>query len=241
MRKKKVAFFFVCDYLLPSIVGKCRFRKFAHQMKISDFVTRSDEAFLYLILENIWERAMDMVDNGISTHKESNVKTKYTERGASAKAYNGWTDEGLIQYNVLMAQVRKNRKQYKGVEDMYLQHRQEMMGLNQTDVNNNGDGIGDGKGGKQPILTTNDLFGDSESNKENSDEEEEQSLPSDDDESERQQQDEYEKENDEHDEVLDGDADDDNDDTGTNSEEDEEEKDQLSILADKVVLDLQKK
>ncbi len=231
MRRKKVAFFFVCDYLLPSIVGKCRFRKFAHQMKISDFVTRSDEAFLYLILENIWDRAMDMVDNGISTNKESNVKTKYTERGASAKAYNGWTDEGLIQYNVLMAQVKKNRKHYKSMEDMYLEHRQEMMGLNQTDVNKNGDGVGDGKGGKQPILTTNDLFGDSESNKENSDEEEEQSLSSDDDDRERQQQDEDEKENDEHNEVLEGDASDDDagddNDVGTNSEEDEEENEHL--------------
>jgi hypothetical protein len=65
-------------------------------------MTISDEAFVLLVLENIWD-----VLNGVA-----DAEPKYTSRKiTSNKRNDGWSnDEGITQYNVLQAEVMLNRK-----------------------------------------------------------------------------------------------------------------------------------
>lgn len=126
MRRKKKAFFFTCDHFLPNIVGKYRFRNFSSQMMMSSLATRSDEALMYLFLENNWERWSDM-SKSRPPLKESTISTKYSYRGNKAEEFGGWTEEGIKRFNELMEQVENDRNSWyaSGVEEEYLLYRQE--------------------------------------------------------------------------------------------------------------------
>lgn len=129
MRKKKKAFFFCCDHFLPLVVGKCKFKKFAHNILISDLATSSDEVLVYLCLENNWVRWTEMASHDPPS-RDSPIPTKYTERGKKAKEFCGWNKKGLVRYNNLMDMVERDRlKRYgKEVELEYLEYRKEKQG-----------------------------------------------------------------------------------------------------------------
>lgn len=126
MREKKKAFFFLCDHYLPIVVGKCKFKNYAHNILISDLATPSDEALVYLCLANNWDRWIDMASHDPPA-KDSLVPTKYTERGKKAKEFCGWNRVGLRLSNRLMDRVIKDRSKpwAKKVEEEYMQYRKE--------------------------------------------------------------------------------------------------------------------
>lgn len=128
MRQKKEAFFFFCDNYLPIVVGKNKFKKQSHNTLISDLATRSDEALVYLMVENNWDRWTEMASHDPPT-LFSNIPTKFTERGKKAKEFCGWNLEGLTLFNRIMTRVRKDRSSTcgKDVEKAYLEYRQEKL------------------------------------------------------------------------------------------------------------------
>ena len=95
-----------------------------------DVATRSNEAFALLVLENHWERWLDIfcLNKGMVTStrgqkrcvSESNILPKYTRGGISFKdekmkvkeGVKGWSSKGILRFNELYKFVSKDRKQH---------------------------------------------------------------------------------------------------------------------------------
>lgn len=153
LRKHPEMFFWVCDNFLSVAVGKTKFRKLTRKVSVSEVASRSDEAYMMLVLENNWKRWMNMAETG---SMKSTIPTKYTERGKKAKVYGGWTMKGLNRYNEFMKYVYQNRHVFesaKEVEDKYVRHR---LGI-QVDLCNENDI--DGGGEDEMVEVVHDLFG----------------------------------------------------------------------------------
>lgn len=156
LRSYPEVFFWTCDVFLIQVVGVQKFKKLSTKVCISQQISRSDEAFMLLILDNNWARWTDMARNGCG---DSNVPTKYTHRGKEARKYGGWTNEGLKKYNLLMKHVSANRdkEDAQEVENKYVRHR---LRLSKQPVGPEDDELdgttGEGEGRIQ-VLT--DLFG----------------------------------------------------------------------------------
>jgi hypothetical protein len=103
----------------------------------------SDEAFTLLLLENNFDRWLDIFDmnkgqvsvrRGQKTRKfESDVATKYTRGGHVYKATDktkevkGWSSTGIERFNFLFDKVRKDRKDNTGFTAKWLKERKEMV------------------------------------------------------------------------------------------------------------------
>ena len=85
-------------------------------MLITDFVMVSDEAFIYLILENYW--------NKWSLQDDDNATTKWMLKRNSGDKYRGWPDEAKLRYNELVLKVLDDREREasKQVEEDYREH-----------------------------------------------------------------------------------------------------------------------
>ena len=128
------------DRFLPCVVKKS---VFDHQVSVatndSTLCTVSDEAFALLLLENSWERWVDIyrLQKGKVTPKrgqkrrefESDVPTKYTKGGiiynktVKNKDPKGWSAEGIERFNELYDKVKKDRKANKGFIKGWLKER----------------------------------------------------------------------------------------------------------------------
>eukprot|EP00978_Attheya_sp_CCMP212_P036869 scaffold170224_cov23-Attheya_sp.AAC.1 len=75
-------------------------------------MTPSDEAFVLLVINNNW-RIFNNVED---------AEPMYTCKGSTSNRRNdGWTNEGIMRYNELVAYVKKNRKEkfsYKVEEEV---------------------------------------------------------------------------------------------------------------------------
>ena len=99
----QVEFQWFLSNIVNIVVGRRIFHKKKSSAVISEWVTVSDEAFGFLIVEKI----VNCED--------------WTERG-TAKRGLGWKNEGLMRYNYLYKQVKKNRldSKRKDEEKQYL-------------------------------------------------------------------------------------------------------------------------
>eukprot|EP00978_Attheya_sp_CCMP212_P019324 scaffold54017_cov48-Attheya_sp.AAC.1 len=65
-------------------------------------MTPSDEAFVLLVIENIWRIFNEVED----------AEPMYTCKSSTSNRRNdGWTNEGIVRYNELVTYVKKNRKE----------------------------------------------------------------------------------------------------------------------------------
>jgi hypothetical protein len=91
-RKKVTAFHVMLDRFVPCIVGKTVFKERLKSAKVEeDVYTICDETFCLLVIENYYDRWVDMFENGQTNSStkpkskewqwRSDVKTKYTEGG----------------------------------------------------------------------------------------------------------------------------------------------------------------
>eukprot|EP00978_Attheya_sp_CCMP212_P013001 scaffold32449_cov55-Attheya_sp.AAC.3 len=65
-------------------------------------MTTSDEAFVLLVIKNNWHILNEVED----------AEPMYTSKGSTSNRRNdGWTNEGIMRYNELVAYVKKNRKE----------------------------------------------------------------------------------------------------------------------------------
>ena len=89
------------DYLLSAVVGKRIYKSQKHKALLSTYTTVSDEAFALIVVENNWERWVDMHEH--NNFKSSNImpkftnagKTKYSSNGSSNHKYKEWSAAGL--------------------------------------------------------------------------------------------------------------------------------------------------
>jgi len=150
MRQNAAAFEVVLDYFVAPIVGMREFKRRIAQFQSYDLLfTPCDEAFIYLVLENNYDRWMDMFESSRKAAAEGNrlgkspwevkslVKTRYTEGGQQRPQVDngsdygwqqskGWTDAGIQRYNELFGLVKENRLRYrKTLEDWFARQKAE--------------------------------------------------------------------------------------------------------------------
>jgi len=91
--------------------------------------TASDEAFMLLLLENGWDRWIDIYDNGHNKPREEGSRKwrfvsaepmLYTHGGIrfsedDSRASNGWTNAGIQRYNELFRFVKEDRARHPNV------------------------------------------------------------------------------------------------------------------------------
>ena len=115
---------------VPCITGKSVFaNRLLTATKEKDLCTRSDEALTLLLLENSYDRWIDIykkADGKVSKRRldknrqwHSDVRTLYTDGGIMYRlnSHNttkpskskGWTNEGIERFNVLCTKVRFDR------------------------------------------------------------------------------------------------------------------------------------
>ena len=105
-----------CDSFLSVIVGKKNYNQRKYQEVASSIVTRSDEAFLLVIIENSIDRWTAKVSD--PGKKEGDwPEPKYTSNANDNKKYLGWSTAGINCYNNYMTViVPKTRDASKEME-----------------------------------------------------------------------------------------------------------------------------
>ena len=117
--------------------------KLEHAKTDEDLCTVSDEAFARLLIENSYERWMDIYDKhgdhscfqrkGNQTRVwMSDVQTKYSrggikynhgnDGGTKSSTSKGWTVEGINRFNRLYRKVEKDRRQHPGFLKVLQEH-----------------------------------------------------------------------------------------------------------------------
>ena len=144
---------FVNCFLQPTFSKKWN-NKLKHSTRkiqfIGDILTVTDEAFVLLVLENNWERWIDinnqsnnhfqMSKQGRSKPTQSKMKTKCThlnvkETGTkidniekeNAEVWKGWNNAGISRYNDLCLLVKNNRSKCKDVDKEALEKMQSIV------------------------------------------------------------------------------------------------------------------
>ena len=128
---------FVKTFLKPVYSTKWKAKRHKQETKrLSDIVTVSDEAFVFLALENNWERWIDINNKaknaytastrGKSTTIDSNVMPKYTyinkkrmdvDPSEIAPAnWRGWNNEGILRFNDLCKKVKDDRREFPTID-----------------------------------------------------------------------------------------------------------------------------
>ena len=112
----------LCQMLLPCVVGWKTWNKRKYKEPISDIATCSDKSFVLLTLENNYDRWMAevnwLVGNKDKEPAEQAPKTfpdsRFTNSGKSkqngrSKRLQGWAREGYLLFNALYQRVAQDR------------------------------------------------------------------------------------------------------------------------------------
>jgi hypothetical protein len=129
-RKNKEAYRVFYTRFVPAVVGPDLYRQRVRDNNEAEPSTASDEAFALVLLENSYERwvDMDVKNKGIPIQRrgdrtkriDSDIEPKYTRGGikfSGDKVTNktkGRTNEGIQRFNILYLCVRNDRLRRKG-------------------------------------------------------------------------------------------------------------------------------
>jgi hypothetical protein len=103
------AFTFLVEHVFGCVAGRKReWDALKSCTKVSDTnLTRSDEAFAVLLLENMWDQYV--VPNGEDGKNPTQPKKgRYTSAGSNRR-HGGWSKEGIERFNDLAKLVARNR------------------------------------------------------------------------------------------------------------------------------------
>ena len=131
-RKNVECYSFFFDKFVSLIEKKTLFKEHLKTAKDDEgVISISSEAFALLILENHWDRWLDiyersggkiMTRTGVKMkHYESSIQPKYTRGGLkNGKERNigigkGWSLEGIYRYNILQQMVATDRQENQGL------------------------------------------------------------------------------------------------------------------------------
>lgn len=123
----------------------------------SVIVSKSDEAFGLLLLENYFEKWKQLAEKeaalkaGIAWEepelavgrKKRKVPGRYTKKGPGHCKFGGWSQEGIERYNQLRRLVKEDRESEDAPvsEALFLQYCRERSGVGDDDINGNNDGV----------------------------------------------------------------------------------------------------
>ena len=130
LRENQDGWNFICDELLPCVVGIATCERKAVTKEVSKFATVSDIAFIVLTLENNWKYwegictlAEQMPEEDIEK-RQSYPPTKWTSTTVIGGKNTGWSKKGLERFNELCELETANRKTYGDEETQYLKRKQ---------------------------------------------------------------------------------------------------------------------
>ena len=103
------------SHIAPNIVGKTKWKDDVKSKLISEILSPTDEAYGILVLENKYKYWM--YNYNVEVGREHITSPKKTPKFTTSKSrtengkgrYEGWTEEGINQYNVLVKRARMNR------------------------------------------------------------------------------------------------------------------------------------
>ncbi len=114
---------------LSCVVGRVAFRRKSANVELQEFVTKTDEAFALLCIENIYDRFVKIdINTWYAPHQEGKRKRncksgKYTEDAHKAHRYGGWNQKGMSRFNELCKIVELDRDANKEWEEKYKRER----------------------------------------------------------------------------------------------------------------------
>jgi hypothetical protein len=125
LRESVVGWIFLCNRLLPAVVGTTTWERRVAIQQVSEFTTVSDVAFCLLALENNWDywqhvASVDPTMNNRTTYPA----TKWTSSPVIGGKNTGWSEEGLHRFNELCQLEAKDREENSSVEYEFLVKKQ---------------------------------------------------------------------------------------------------------------------
>ena len=120
-RNTNGAYTLFCNHVLSAVVGKNVWKAKCARFAVSNIATISNKAFALVLLVNSWDVWSDTTNSGGS-------KTRFTRNGAGTKKNEGWTQEGLEQFNQKARTVRTDWKTTtrKLFEETYMRDKSEI-------------------------------------------------------------------------------------------------------------------
>ncbi len=144
--KEKYPFFFFCNSVLECVAGKKEWKQQKTKRRVSEScVSVSDEAFAMLLLVNSWDKFEYMAENPAIDERTEVPETRYTEKKGRNRKMQGWSSEGIDNFNKLCLFVIEDRKSEAGqlFESEFLQHqvdkeKERKMGVQEVDGDDDG-------------------------------------------------------------------------------------------------------
>ena len=135
MRQSFEAWKFLCDKLLPAVIGAKAFNQNCAAKNVSEFTNETDIAFIFLILENNWEQwdalhhqhALKEAQGEAFTGSKL-PKTKWTSSCSESGHNPGWDHEAYQRFNELVKLELENRELGVQAEGQYRAYRTQTSG-----------------------------------------------------------------------------------------------------------------
>jgi hypothetical protein len=116
LRKCEKGWKFLCDTLLPKVIGYKIFKTKIDDELVSQFTDPSDIAFVILVLENCWDQWQ--------ANPNVETATLWTTTSRMGGGQNtGWDNEALTRYNELCLLEEQDREDNSAMEQTYLTYR----------------------------------------------------------------------------------------------------------------------
>ena len=133
MRGSPVGWAFLCNSLLPAVVGTTTWDRRVAVKKMTEFTTVSDVAFCLLALENNWDywvKIASINPTGATEQNRNNNNTYPTTKWTSSPVIGGkntgWSKEGLQRFNALCQTEAIDREANSSIDiDFLLKKQQE--------------------------------------------------------------------------------------------------------------------
>lgn len=119
-RKERAEFQWLLDEIASVVVGNTVVEQVKCVELPSVWLSPSLEAFCLLCVENYWEHIRSKVRND-----EHLVRAKWTADGRGSKKNQGWKQEGIQRYNVLLEKVRMDRIAFSKEDEIYMRTKEE--------------------------------------------------------------------------------------------------------------------
>jgi hypothetical protein len=119
-RRERKSFHWFLDEIASVVVGTSVFEQVKCVKLPSEWLSPSLEAFGLLCIENYFERM-----KGKANQDEKVSEPKWTAEGRGSRKYQGWKQEGIRRYNVLVNRVRSDRSEFGKEDEIYLQVKNE--------------------------------------------------------------------------------------------------------------------
>ena len=116
LMKKSTHIFSFYEHILECVAGKKEWKKDKYSCKVSKAVSVSDKAFALLLLSNSWEVFKEHAaqSNMGNSGSKVNVKPKFTGKRGGSRRFEGWTQEGIAEYNSLCQSIVADRNSDMG-------------------------------------------------------------------------------------------------------------------------------